>query len=104
MHPERGILRTYRLSDVLSTIPDDPNTLTCQSVDTNYTPRYPPSRPHSTPLIFDQFSHITSLSSFFHENYPIVPSTLHSSWSNVSFYHEKWVSIYYSMVLRPMTE
>ena len=41
MHTYRGILRTYRWSDVLSTIPDDQNTLTRQSADTNNVPREP---------------------------------------------------------------
>ena len=41
MHLDRVIVRTYRRSDVLSTIPDDQNTLTCQYVDTNDTLRDP---------------------------------------------------------------
>ena len=41
MHPDRGIVHTYIRSDGLSTIPDDQNTLTRQSVDKNDTPRYP---------------------------------------------------------------
>ena len=39
MHPDRGIVRTYRQSDGLSTIPEDNNTLTHQSSDTNDTSR-----------------------------------------------------------------
>ena len=39
MHPDRGIVRTYRRSDSLSTRPDDHNTLTCQSSNTNDAPR-----------------------------------------------------------------
>ena len=41
MHPDRGIVLTYRRSDGLSTIPNDHNTLTCQSSNTNDTPRDP---------------------------------------------------------------
>ena len=39
MHPDRGIVRTYRQTDGLSTIPDDQNTLTHQSSDMNDAPR-----------------------------------------------------------------
>ena len=35
MHPDRGIVCTYRWSDGISMIPDDHNTLTCQSANTN---------------------------------------------------------------------
>ena len=38
MHPARGIVRTYIRSDVLSARPDDHNTLTYQSIDTNEAP------------------------------------------------------------------
>ena len=41
VHPDRGIVRTYRHSDGLSTIPYDPNTLTPQSAVTNDAPRDP---------------------------------------------------------------
>ena len=41
MHPYIGILRTYRRSDGLYTIPDGPNTITCQSDGTNDVPRDP---------------------------------------------------------------
>ena len=41
MHPDRGIARTYRRSDGLSKRPDDQNTLTRQSADTNDAPRDP---------------------------------------------------------------
>ena len=41
MYPDRGIVRTYRLSDGLSTRPDDQNTLTRQSVDKINGPRDP---------------------------------------------------------------
>ena len=41
MHTDRGIVRMYRCPYSLSTKPDDQNTLTCQSADTNYAPRYP---------------------------------------------------------------
>ena len=41
MHPDRGIVRMYRRSDGLYTIPGDHNTLTCQSADTNNAPRDP---------------------------------------------------------------
>ena len=41
MHPERGIVRTYRQSDGLSMITDDQNTLTRQSPNTNDAPRDP---------------------------------------------------------------
>ena len=51
MHPYRGILRLYRRPDCLYTIPDGPNTLTCQSTATNYAPRDPPSWPHYTHVI-----------------------------------------------------
>ena len=36
--------------------------------------------------------------------YPIITSTLHNFWPNVLFYHDKWVSVYYTMIFRPMTE
>ena len=39
MHPEIGIVRTYIWSDGISTRPDNPNTLTYQSVSTNVAPR-----------------------------------------------------------------
>ena len=51
MHPERGIVRTYRRLDGLSTRPDDQNTLTCQSADTNYAPRGPLHGPVTTTVI-----------------------------------------------------
>ena len=41
MHPDRGTVRTYRRSDGLYTIPDDQNTLTLQSANTNDAPKYP---------------------------------------------------------------
>ena len=41
MHPDRGIVRTYRQSVILSTIPDDQNTLTLQYTNTNDAPRDP---------------------------------------------------------------
>ena len=41
MHPDRGIARTYRRSDGLSKRPDDHNTLTRQSADTNDAPKDP---------------------------------------------------------------
>ena len=41
MHPDRGILHTYRRSDGLSTRPDNHNTFTRQSADTNEFPRDP---------------------------------------------------------------
>ena len=41
MQPDRGIVRMYRRSDGLYTIPDDQNTLTRQSTDTKNPPRYP---------------------------------------------------------------
>ena len=45
MQPDRRIVRTHRRSDGLSTIPNDQNTLTRQSADTNDTPRDPICRP-----------------------------------------------------------
>ena len=39
MHPDRGIIRTDRWSDVLSMRPDGPNNLTCQSISTNDAPQ-----------------------------------------------------------------
>ena len=41
MHPYRGIVCTYRRLDILYRIPDDQNTLTHQSADTNNAPRDP---------------------------------------------------------------
>ena len=41
MYQYRGIVSIYRQSDGLSMIPDDPNTLTIQSDDTNNAPREP---------------------------------------------------------------
>ena len=41
MHTYRGIVRTRRWSDGLSTRPDDQNTITCQSDNTNEAPRGP---------------------------------------------------------------
>ena len=41
MYLERGIVRTYRWSDGLSTIPDNQNTLTRQYANTNDAPRDP---------------------------------------------------------------
>ena len=41
MHVDRGIVCTYRHSDGLCTRPDNQNTLTCQSVDTNDAHRDP---------------------------------------------------------------
>ena len=41
MHPDIEIVRMYRRSDCLSTRPDDQNTLTHQSADTNDAPRDP---------------------------------------------------------------
>ena len=41
MHPDRGILRTYRRLDGISTRPDNHNTLTNQSSDTKNEPRDP---------------------------------------------------------------
>ena len=41
MHPDRVIVLTYRGSDVISTISDDQNNLTCQSTDTNDASRDP---------------------------------------------------------------
>ena len=55
-------------------------------------------------LTFEQFSHITSIISVFHEIYTIITSTLHSSWQNVTFYHDKWVSVYYLLIFRTMLE
>ena len=48
MHPDIGIVRTYRRSDGLYTRPDKQNTLTCQSVDTNDAPRDPLIGPVTT--------------------------------------------------------
>ena len=45
MHPDVGIIRTYRRSDSLSTRPDDLNTLTCQSASRNDALRDPPHGP-----------------------------------------------------------
>ena len=41
MHLDRGILRTHRRSDRVSAIPDDHNTFTQQSGNTNDAPRDP---------------------------------------------------------------
>ena len=41
MHPDRVIVHTYRPEDNLSTIPDDPDTLTHQSTVTKNSPRDP---------------------------------------------------------------
>ena len=41
MHPYRGILCKYIQSDGLYTIPDDQNTLTLQSANTNDAPKEP---------------------------------------------------------------
>ena len=41
MQPDRGIVRTYRRSDGLSTIQYEKNTLTCQSADMNNASRDP---------------------------------------------------------------
>ena len=49
MHPDRVIVRTYRHSDGISTRPNDQNTLTCQSSDTNNTPRDPLHGPVTLP-------------------------------------------------------
>ena len=49
MHPDRGIVRTYRRSEGLSTRPDDSNTLTRQSVDANDAPRDPLHIPVASP-------------------------------------------------------
>ena len=46
MHPYRGLVCTYRRSNGLSTIPDKPNTFTCQSAGRNNTPQGPTSRSH----------------------------------------------------------
>ena len=48
MHPDRVIVRMDIWSDVLSTIPDYLNTLTCQSSSTNGSPRYPLRSPVTT--------------------------------------------------------
>ena len=45
MHPDRGIVRTYRSSDGISTRLNDHNTLTSQSADTNDSTRVPFHRP-----------------------------------------------------------
>ena len=50
IHPYRGIVHTYRWLDVLSTIPDDQNTLTRQSADTNNAPRDPLLVPVTHPV------------------------------------------------------
>ena len=41
MHPDRGIVRTYRNSYGLSTRPDNHTTLTHRSADTNDAPKDP---------------------------------------------------------------
>ena len=41
MHPDRGIIRTYIKSYGLSTIPDNRNTLTRKSINTNDAPSEP---------------------------------------------------------------
>ena len=46
MHPYRVIVRTHRWSDIISTIPDIPNTPPCQFSGTDDTPQGPASRPH----------------------------------------------------------
>ena len=51
MHPYRGIVHASRRSDGISTIPDNQNTLTPQSADTNDPPQGPSSRPsYNSPL------------------------------------------------------
>ena len=40
-------------------------------------------------IIFEQFSHITSISSVFHKICPTIPSILHSYGTNVSTYYAK---------------
>ena len=41
MHPDRGIVRTYKRSVIISPRPDVKKTLTCQSANTNNAPRDP---------------------------------------------------------------
>ena len=46
MHPYIGIVCMYRPSDSISTRPDEQNTLTRKSADTNDAPQGPYSQPH----------------------------------------------------------
>ena len=48
VHPDRGIVRMYIRLDGLSMIPDESNTLTCQSAGTNNAPQGIDSRPRYT--------------------------------------------------------
>ena len=48
MYPGRGILRTYRRSDSLSTRPDNQNTLNIKYANTNDAPRDPTLDPVTT--------------------------------------------------------
>ena len=51
MHPERGIVRTDRQSDGISTIPDDPYTFTRQFSNTKNAPRDLLHRPVTNPIL-----------------------------------------------------
>ena len=74
MHPDRGIVCTYIMSDGISTKPDDQNTLTCQSTDTNDAPRNPLHGPVTIFSILRQNSTMPLL--FFPlSSYPILSST-----------------------------
>ena len=54
MQPDRGIVCTYRRSDNPSTIPDDQNTLTRQSSDTDDAPRDPLHVPVTDPVKWEK--------------------------------------------------
>ena len=74
MHQDIGIVHTYRRSDGLSTIPYDPNTLTCQSSNKKITPRDPPN----------QTCYISSLLPFPVRIYPEQPTSSALSWPDPS--------------------
>ena len=57
MHPYRGIVRTYRRSDFLSTISDDQNNLNRQYADTYNAPR----DPLCSPITFTILGHIPTV-------------------------------------------
>ena len=64
MLPDRGIVCLHRRSDGISTIPEDPNTLTRQSASMNNAPREPPPHPASRPHYIEScpfHGHATSM-------------------------------------------
>ena len=91
MHPDREIVRTYRRSYGLSTVPDDHNTLTHQSADTNDAPKEPLS---SAPL---QRVTLNSFTVHLEKAYKIMVDYREYSYKSKEVFNDIETGVYFSL-------